>query len=550
MLGPAPLTATEAHRAIAAQQMVQSGEWIVPRLYGRIYLAKPPLHYWLEALLGWMTGSDKPWVYRLPAAMEGAILAALLCAFGTRWFGRIGGLVSGIGYLSLITLWGEDSGADIDASNTLFATLAALILLDLAFGGARRRWPWIIGAGLAMGASFLVKGPASLTILGAVIAWICIDVWRKPAPRRRLGWVCIPLLIGIAIFGAYALGAMHYLRSHGLPLDLSGVREGLEDMHPHGITSGGFAGWLIARLELPPTMFLYALPVSVALAVWMGRRFRAALPAPHRALMAALAASVLISWLICLLSGMHTPRYAFVTLPLLCPLAGAIAANVTRMDQPFQKNARLTLMILACVYWCAILGFTIVLWHEPRSRLLLPMMVVMGALCAWVVVVGLARLPQWDTAWGLVALIVMAAVAYGFWQFSFRLQRNSVAAARELRDQVGGAGTPVYACAIVLDQPELFYFSGVAPRVTADPRDQILYWWNVPAGNWVLLEKPEFEAWRQDLPDRIPAHPIEIRVNKSKRDENVGYLIWFTGAPSWSAQRRAHSAAATRQHHH
>ena len=41
----APLAATEGHRALTAHQMVESGEWVVPRMFGRIYLAKPPLHY-------------------------------------------------------------------------------------------------------------------------------------------------------------------------------------------------------------------------------------------------------------------------------------------------------------------------------------------------------------------------------------------------------------------------------------------------------------------------------------------------------------------------
>src|SRR4051812_34105899 len=44
-LGAAPLSGTEGPRAIPAHQMVQSGHYVIPTLYGYTYLKKPPLHY-------------------------------------------------------------------------------------------------------------------------------------------------------------------------------------------------------------------------------------------------------------------------------------------------------------------------------------------------------------------------------------------------------------------------------------------------------------------------------------------------------------------------
>src|SRR5690348_5362146 len=49
-IGAGPLAGTEGHRAITAHQMLASGRgpagWLLPHLYGRLYLTKPPLHYW------------------------------------------------------------------------------------------------------------------------------------------------------------------------------------------------------------------------------------------------------------------------------------------------------------------------------------------------------------------------------------------------------------------------------------------------------------------------------------------------------------------------
>src|ERR1700709_1564811 len=121
-----PLAATEGHRAMTAHQMVESGQWLIPKLYGRVYLAKPPLHYWILAVSESLFRTTEPWVWRLTGAIEGALLAAILCWIGNRWFGRVGGLVSGLSYVALFTLWGENRGADIDVTNTLTATVACL----------------------------------------------------------------------------------------------------------------------------------------------------------------------------------------------------------------------------------------------------------------------------------------------------------------------------------------------------------------------------------------------------------------------------------------
>jgi len=50
ILGLTPLSGTEGLRALTAHQMVESHQWLVPMLFGRAYLAKPPLHYWLIAV--------------------------------------------------------------------------------------------------------------------------------------------------------------------------------------------------------------------------------------------------------------------------------------------------------------------------------------------------------------------------------------------------------------------------------------------------------------------------------------------------------------------
>src|SRR6267142_1437144 len=57
-LGDRDLTSShEARAAQNAQMILDEGHWLVPRLFDRhLELQKPPLYYWLVALIAWMKG--------------------------------------------------------------------------------------------------------------------------------------------------------------------------------------------------------------------------------------------------------------------------------------------------------------------------------------------------------------------------------------------------------------------------------------------------------------------------------------------------------------
>src|SRR4051812_18088925 len=59
----------EARAAQNAQSILDSGDWLLPRLFDRhIELQKPPLYYWLVAALAWLHGGQVDvWDVRLPS---------------------------------------------------------------------------------------------------------------------------------------------------------------------------------------------------------------------------------------------------------------------------------------------------------------------------------------------------------------------------------------------------------------------------------------------------------------------------------------------------
>ena len=69
----------EGRYAVAALQMLRSGDWVTPSLNGLPFFHKPPLYYWLAAL-GFQAAGVHEWVARLPSLL-GAWLAAMLPFF-------------------------------------------------------------------------------------------------------------------------------------------------------------------------------------------------------------------------------------------------------------------------------------------------------------------------------------------------------------------------------------------------------------------------------------------------------------------------------------
>ncbi|HTW95927.1 MAG TPA: glycosyltransferase family 39 protein [Tepidisphaeraceae bacterium] len=305
MLGDAPLAGTEGHRALTAHQMVQSGHWLLPRLYGQLYLKKPPLAYWMIALSETIFGRANEWVWRFPSAFFSAVLAAALCLFSDNWFGRPAGIVAGFANLALVATWAQNRSADIDAMNSAAAVLAACGLIHLQAGPVKHRALTIILTGLAVGAALMIKGPEGMTVIGGAIfaPWIV---------QRKWNWVSlVPLAIGLCCFGAYAAAAYHQIRAEHLPLDLSGFAEAEQKATPS-------VSRLLWMVMLTPTLFVFALPVSLVIPfAWNDRRPRA------RCLLYCVALAVIFAFC----SGMTNPRYAYVILPMLCPLVGAVMSE-------------------------------------------------------------------------------------------------------------------------------------------------------------------------------------------------------------------------------
>ncbi len=92
---PALLDDADSGHAIAAREMLESGDWAVMHINGVRWLEKAPLHYWLVAASYSIFGQNE-FAVRLPSALAMMGLALLLFAFGREFFNERAGFYAGL----------------------------------------------------------------------------------------------------------------------------------------------------------------------------------------------------------------------------------------------------------------------------------------------------------------------------------------------------------------------------------------------------------------------------------------------------------------------
>ncbi len=152
---------------------------VLLHLNDEAYTQKPPLFFWLAAALGAPFGHVSETAARLPSALAGVALVALLLRFGAS---LLGGPTATIGAALLLTTFPFARAArraQLDVLLALFETLALVAFWRLDRGIGRRRNSLLLFHG-AVALGLLTKGPVAFLIPVLIIASFL--VWE-----RRLG---------------------------------------------------------------------------------------------------------------------------------------------------------------------------------------------------------------------------------------------------------------------------------------------------------------------------------------------------------------------------
>jgi len=204
-LGYSGLALSEGVRAVPGWEMLESGDFLVTRLFGQLYLRKPPGMPWAVAGMSSLLGATE-FAARAVSALATTLAALLSLALASRWFGRAGGrwgLAAGVLYALTPLFWYPGRSAEIEALHNLATLVAMGAIVDLlVFQGGASRGPSraAVASTLALAAGLfamlLVKGPAGLPCVAGAIAGACI-ARRSVRPLARPG-VWVGLLLGLA----------------------------------------------------------------------------------------------------------------------------------------------------------------------------------------------------------------------------------------------------------------------------------------------------------------------------------------------------------------
>jgi len=154
----------EGWYAQVCREMLESGDWLVPRYLGEVWLAKPPLLYWLVTPCFYFLGVGD-WQARLVPVLCSAISVLLVGMLGSRMFGRRVGILAGVFFITcgLPAIVGKMLLTD---APMLTCTLAA-VFLHWRMASDRVTHLRAGGYWLAIGLGILAKGPAVLFFAGA-----------------------------------------------------------------------------------------------------------------------------------------------------------------------------------------------------------------------------------------------------------------------------------------------------------------------------------------------------------------------------------------------
>jgi 4-amino-4-deoxy-L-arabinose transferase-like glycosyltransferase len=191
----------EGLRAAIAQEMVERGDWLVPRFLGQPFLDNPAFYFWIEALSLWLFGMNEAAV-RLPGLLFGLAGAAATGLLGRRLLGPGHGWLAAILYMSMFLPTALAQAAAPDVALVVWVVLAIVLLWELdTHRGAWRAAVPVLALGLVFGLMLITKGLVGVALVGVAFAgrpW-----WGRRGWLGLCGRAAVALLLGAALAGCW-----------------------------------------------------------------------------------------------------------------------------------------------------------------------------------------------------------------------------------------------------------------------------------------------------------------------------------------------------------
>ncbi|NJD32391.1 MAG: glycosyltransferase family 39 protein [Gammaproteobacteria bacterium] len=383
----------EARFSLAAKEMSERGDWLLPSNFGEPRYNKPILSYWLALASTRVLGMNES-ALRLPSALCGALAVLFTMVVAQRMGGRRVARIAGVVLATALYVVIEARSFTADASLLAATTLSFLAWQRLRAGPEHRhRWQLLLWTSIGLG---LLAKVVNVAFVGAVA---CALVMLESPPATRIRNLVLAAVVAGAVatavpgLGAVGPGILAIVATAFVAASLRrpdgraawrrfgahwGVPLALAMLLAWGIpaalaTHGGFASeglghHLLGRTVTPyeghsgwPGYYLVA--TVIAFFPW-GALLPAALANAWRhrgeSDTAYLLAWVLGPLVVAELTVSKLPHYMLVTFPALAILAATLVESRilrVRAWTRFERTLEATLFGIVCVCVAAIGGY-------------------------------------------------------------------------------------------------------------------------------------------------------------------------------------------------
>jgi 4-amino-4-deoxy-L-arabinose transferase-like glycosyltransferase len=314
-------------------EMVESGNYLVPKYNGEVWTDKPILTYWAQAASTRVFGRSEL-AFRLPEIVGMAATCLLTFAIAVRLAGEVAGLwAMAIMASSLMAVM---VGTLATADGVLMPFITGAMAIYVVMAAKRLSAVATIGIGLAVGVAALAKGPMGFLPVVAMAGAGLLGRKQGLGGWRMIIALFFVTAIGIAVFLAWAIPANN--ASGGAFLGRFIGREILQRstsaMEGHG---GDFFKYLLYYIPvIIAGFFPWTLHLPGAISAILGGRLGLA---PARAILLGWMVSVVV---LMSLAATKLPHYIVFIWPAMAVAVGAVlvAARDGRLDERDRKWLR------------------------------------------------------------------------------------------------------------------------------------------------------------------------------------------------------------------
>lgn len=400
--------------ASISREMAETGNYLQVMSHGRDYLDKPPLLFWVTALMFNIFGYAN-WSFKI-----GSFLFTLLGVYSTF---RLGKLLysSSVGRLAAIILFSCQAfilfNNDV-RTDTILTSSVVFAIWQMMEWYQTKKWKWIVGAALGISFAMMAKGP-----IGIMVPVLAIGSWIVGEGRWKdiIKWQYLVLLALVAVmlapmlFGLYTQFDLQPEKSVGM-------------VTPHGIEKqtnvsglkfylwtqsfGRITGENVWKNNTGPFFFVHNflwsfLPWALVFLLAFFTRIRqlvlSLLKKDEQPELLTLGGFIL-PFIALSMSAYKLPHYIFVVYPLASILLASWWVKVWESENKAVKN---TVLILQFIIWLAFTAAVVLIhfWVFKGAWFIASMALVVQMVALWFLIRSSRR------ARNLIVAVVLSAVA-------------------------------------------------------------------------------------------------------------------------------------------